>query len=152
LAVAEPLARHPPRVVVLTRLVPDAAELGPTAASLEERRSALDARGVTARAACFTASAPGAELARLAAQLDGELLLSDARRGLLADGVPDEHLTAVLEEPPCDVARVVARHALTGGPVLVPFGGAQHDWAAVELGAWLARAHGTPLRLAGAAA
>ncbi len=29
---------------------------------------------------------------------------------------------------------------------------ADHDWAAVELGAWLARANGVPLRLAGAAA
>ena len=36
--------------------------------------------------------------------------------------------------------------------MLVPFSGAEHDWAAVELGAWLARADGAPLRLAGAAA
>jgi hypothetical protein len=36
--------------------------------------------------------------------------------------------------------------------VLVPFGGAEHDWAAVELGAWLAQAGGVPLRLAGSAA
>ena len=36
--------------------------------------------------------------------------------------------------------------------MLVPFGGAEHDWAAVELGAWLARATDAPLRLAGAAA
>jgi hypothetical protein len=36
--------------------------------------------------------------------------------------------------------------------VLVPFGGADDDWAAVELGAWLARARGVPLRLAGATA
>ncbi len=36
--------------------------------------------------------------------------------------------------------------------MLVPFGGAEHDWAAVELGAWLARTSGVPLRLAGAAA
>ena len=33
--------------------------------------------------------------------------------------------------------------------MLVPFGGAEHHWAAVELGAWLARAEGLPLRLAG---
>jgi hypothetical protein len=33
----------------------------------------------------------------------------------------------------------------------VPFGGAQHDWAALELGAWLARTTGAPLRLVGAA-
>jgi hypothetical protein len=34
----------------------------------------------------------------------------------------------------------------------VPFGGAEHDWAALELGAWLASAGGTPLRLVGASA
>jgi hypothetical protein len=33
--------------------------------------------------------------------------------------------------------------------VLVPFVGAEHDWAAVELGAWIARAQGVSLRLAG---
>jgi hypothetical protein len=38
------------------------------------------------------------------------------------------------------------------GPVLVPFGGVAHDWAAVELGAWLAKALAVPLRLVGAAA
>ena len=36
--------------------------------------------------------------------------------------------------------------------MIVPFGGAEHDWAAVELGAWFARAEHVPLRLAGAAA
>ena len=36
--------------------------------------------------------------------------------------------------------------------MLVPFGGAEHDWAAVELGAWLARADHASLLLAGAAA
>ena len=34
----------------------------------------------------------------------------------------------------------------------MPFAGAEHDWAAVELGAWLARARGAALRLAGATA
>ena len=29
---------------------------------------------------------------------------------------------------------------LREGPVVVPFGGAEHDWAALELGAWVARA------------
>jgi len=36
------------------------------------------------------------------------------------------------------------------GPVLVPFGGAWHDWAALEFGAWFARATDAPLRLIGA--
>ena len=42
--------------------------------------------------------------------------------------------------------------ATAGGGVFVPFGGGEHDWAAVELGAWLAAATGEPLRLAGARA
>ena len=37
------------------------------------------------------------------------------------------------------------------GAVLVPFGAAWHDWAALELGAWFARSAGRPLRLIGAA-
>ena len=138
--------------MVLARLVPDAAELRSASAWLEERRSALEARGVVARAASFTSTAPGEELARLATELDVELLLADAPDELLAEGAPDEQLTALLEETPCDVALLVARDATPEGPVLVPFGGAEHDWAAVELGAWLARADGAPLRLAGAAA
>jgi len=152
LAVAEPLAQNPSRVLILARLVQDAAELRPTSALLEEHRSALEARGVKARAASFTSTAPGEDLARLATELDVDLLLAEAPDGLLADGLPDEHLTILLEETPCDVALLVSRDAIPVGPVLVPFGGAEHDWAAVELGAWLARATKAPLRLAGAAA
>src|SRR5262249_32137814 len=63
-----------------------------------------------------------------------------------------EQLSALLAETPCDVALLARRDATPEGPVLVPFGGAEHDWAAVELGAWLARADHAPLRLAGAAA
>jgi hypothetical protein len=36
--------------------------------------------------------------------------------------------------------------------VIVPFGGAEHDWTAVELAAWTARASGAPIRLLGTAA
>ncbi len=151
-AVAEALVRQPPRVIILARLVSGAAELGPASAWLEERRSELEARGVVARTASFTSMTPGVELARLATELDVELLLVDAQDELLSEGAPDEQLTALLEQTPCDVALLVARDATPTGPVLVPFGGADHDWAAVELGAWLARAHGVKLRLAGAAA
>jgi DNA-binding SARP family transcriptional activator len=152
LAVAEPLVRHPSRVMVLARLVSDAAELRSASAWLEERRSALEARSVIVRAASFTSAAPGEELARLATELDVDLLLADAPDELLAEGAPDERLTAVLAKTPCDVALLVPRDATPEGPVLVPFGGAEHDWAAVELGAWFARGGDAPLRLAGAAA
>ena len=130
----------------------DAAELRSASAWLEERRSELEARGVVARAASFTSTAPGEELARLATELDVDLLLAEAPDELLAEGTPDEQLAAVLAEAPCDVALLVPRDAQPQGPVLVPFGGAEHDWAAVELGAWFAHANDAPLRLAGAAA
>jgi DNA-binding SARP family transcriptional activator len=152
LAVAEPLVRQPPRAMILARLVSDAAELRSASAWLEERRSELEARGVVVRAASFTSTAPGEELARLATELDVDLLLADAPDELLADGAPDAQLTALLAQAPCDVALLVPREATPEGPVLVPFGGAEHDWAAVELGAWFARANDAPLRLAGAAA
>jgi DNA-binding SARP family transcriptional activator len=152
LAVAEPLAREPRRVIVLARLVSDAAELPSASAWLEEHRSALQARGVAARAASFTASTPGVELARLATELDVELLLADAPDELVAEGKPDGQLTELLGATPCDVALVTPRDTRRAGPVVVPFGGAEHDWAAVELGAWFARATQAPLRLAGAAA
>ena len=126
--------------MILARLVSDAAELRSASAWLEERRSALEARGVVARAASFTSTAPGEELARLATELDVDLLLADAPDELLAEGAPDEQLTAVLAETPCDVALLAPRDATPEGPVLVPFGGAEHDWAAVELGAWFAHA------------
>ena len=46
---------------------------------------------------------------------------------------------------------VSAGESLAPGPVVVPFGAAWHDWAALELGAWVARATDRPLRLIGAA-
>jgi DNA-binding SARP family transcriptional activator len=152
LAVAEPLVRDPPRVMILASLVADAADLGSASARLESRRSELEARGVPARTATFTSIAPGEDLARLATELDVDLLIADAPEQLLADGVPDEQLSAILSEAPCDLALLVPRETTPEGPVLVPFGGAEHDWAAVELGAWLARATEMPLRLAGATA
>ena len=64
----------------------------------------------------------------------------------------DGEAGAVLEQAPCDVALLVeAGGSLGAGPVVVPFGAARHDWAALELGAWVARATGAPLRLIGAA-
>ena len=139
LAVAEPLVRDPPRVVILARLVSEAADLESASAWLHERRSELQTRGIAARAASFTATAPGKELARLATELHVDLLLTEASDELLTDGRPGEQLAALLAETPCDVALLAARDVAPDGAVLVPFGGAEHDWAAVELGAWVAR-------------
>lgn len=151
LALATSLAVRPPRVVILAKLVAEGSELGPSSVWLERRRSTLAAIGVTARVASFTTPSPGEELARLASELDVELLLADAQSVLLAEGFPDAQLTSLLAGAPCDVALLVSRPPREG-PVLVPFGGVEHDWAAVEVAAWVARADRIPLQLVGAEA
>ena len=152
LAVAEPLVRRPPRAVILATTVTDAATLGAETARLELHRGAIQARGVVARAATFTSAMPGADLARLSTELEVELLVTDAPDLLLADGCPDARLAALLSQAPCDVAFLVSRVTRSDGPVLVPFGGSENDWSAIELGACLARAGSRDLWLAGTVA
>ena len=151
LGVAEPLVRYPPRVMVMARLVPDAAALQATSAWLETHRSGLGARGVVAEQRHSPRASPVLS-GRLASELDVDLLLTDAPDDLLVDGAPNEQLTATRGRRPATLRCSRPATRVTEGPVLVPFGGADHDWAAVELGAWLAHAAGVPLRLAGTAA
>jgi hypothetical protein len=143
--VAEPLAREPVRELLLAATVADARELGQASRRLYEHREVLLARGAQARAAAFTSITPGADLVRLATEQDVDLLLVDAPERLLEDG----RLLTMLDQAPCDVA-VLVGDGIGPGPVLVPFTGAAHDWAAIELGAWLARNTGVPLFVAGA--
>jgi DNA-binding SARP family transcriptional activator len=147
LAIAEPLARLPGRELLVAHLVADERELGPAVAALNARRATLSAR---TRTAAFTTADPAHDAIRLAATYDVELMLLDAPPGLVAARVPDE-LAAILERSPADVGVLSTP---TGGPgegagVFVPFGGGEHDWAALELGAWLALAMGASLRLVG---
>jgi hypothetical protein len=81
---------------------------------------------------------------RMAVELDCDLILIDAPAELLESPVLD----AILADAPCDVAALVGGEPRPG-PLLVPFVGAEHDWSAIELGAWLADAWQVPLRLAG---
>jgi DNA-binding SARP family transcriptional activator len=144
---AEPLAKRPKREVILARLVGTRADLTAAAALSNEHRDALLARGVTARAITFTSGVAGHDLVRIASEQDVDLLLADGRPDL-ADPV----LESVLAHAPCDVAVYLGRSEPSGGgPVLVLFGGGDHDWTAVEVGAWIAGAQGVPLRLAGPA-
>jgi DNA-binding SARP family transcriptional activator len=148
LALAEPLARSAqPHELILAGLVTDAAELPRASAALGERRAALAAAGVQARAAAFTTDDPAADLVRLASQQDVDLLLLPAPRAEL-----DDRLRGVLEEAPCDVALHLGGAPAAGAAVVVPFGAAGHDWSALEVGAWLAGANGVPLRLVGTTA
>jgi DNA-binding SARP family transcriptional activator len=141
-----PLAAGRGGELVLAATVSSADRLGPVTSDLQALGAALSRRSVIVRAAAFTSVTPGNDLGRLAAEQDADLLLADAPAGLLEDA----RLIALLEHAPCDVAILVGGRTTGAGPVLVPFSGAEHDWAAVELGAWLARSLERPLRLAGA--
>jgi DNA-binding SARP family transcriptional activator len=152
LALAEPLARSaPPRELILVRIV-QAQDLGSASRLLHERADSLSEAGVAARAAVFTSEDPGAELTRLASEQDADLVLLDAPADFLAAGELGGVAGAVLGTASCDVGIVVGRRDRAPGPelpVLVPFAGAEHDWTAVELAAWIARASGATLRLLG---
>jgi hypothetical protein len=54
----------------------------------------------------------------------------------------------VVAHAACVVALLAAR-TCANGRVPVPFAGHEHDWAAVDLGAWLAGNRGLPLLLLG---
>ncbi len=144
---AELLAREGDREIVLSATVGEAGALAAASRRLREQREGLVRGGLEARAAAFTSLTPGADLARLAREQDAEILFVEAPTGLLEDG----RLVSLLDDAPCDVAVLVDGEARSGA-VFVPFAGAEHDWAAVELGAWLARARATQLVLAGSTA
>jgi DNA-binding SARP family transcriptional activator len=144
LVLAELLARKPLKELILTEAVARPEELAGASEALHEQREALRARGVAVRAASFVSQTPGEDLVRLAIEQDVDLVLLDGT----ADSLRDDVLDPLLSKAPCDVAVLIAREQRPG-PVLVPFVGAEHDWAAVELAAWLAGAHGVGLQLAG---
>ena len=102
----------------------------------------LTAQGVATRAVAFNSVLPGRDYVRMASEQEVDLILLDGRRPLLGGGVPRGPVGEVLEKAPCDVAVLVEREGVpqidAEHPVYVPFGGASHDWAAVELAAWIA--------------
>jgi Kef-type K+ transport system membrane component KefB len=167
IALGEPLARsQPPRELILVRLlrpialstglVSEDRQLAEATVELESRRALLRSRGVQARAAAFTAAEPGSDLVRLAAEEPIDLILTNGRRPLLGEGIPGGAVGFVLDRAPCDVGVLVDREGIPAiddsHPVVVPFGGTEHDWAALELAAWIASAQGAKLKLLGAAA
>jgi DNA-binding SARP family transcriptional activator len=153
-ALAERLATRPPREILLARIVASADDLSGASASLDGFRSTLHERGIRARAAAFTSPAPGEDLVLLGTEQGADLALIEAPDSLLEPGPPRPDFARILGEMPCDVGLLAGAPApqLTvgeGRPVVVPFGGVDHEWAAVELAAWLAAASGARLKLVG---
>lgn len=149
LAIAEPLGRRPDREVILVRLLSDDDQLASANATLSKHRAELAERGVSARVAAYTSGALGDDTASLATEHDAVLVLIDAPRELPEAGRLDDDLVSILARVPCDVGVLVGSGGHAGGPVVTPFGGIEHDWSAIEIAAWFARALGTSLRLTG---
>lgn len=145
-SIVVPLALRPSREVIVAQLIDSPADLSRSTARARARRQSLQERGLAARAAAFTTRDPGADLVRIASEQDVDLLLVGAPDALLEDAA----LRQVLLAAPCDVGVLVPRaEPYAPGPVLVPFTGAEHDWTAVELAAWLARSEDVGLQLVG---
>jgi len=145
LRIAAPLAEGEWSDLIVARLVAQEADV--EGAVLE-----LAAAGPSdARVAAMTTSDAAADVVRLATAYDVELVLLDLSPELEDEQLSAE-LAAVLERSPADVAVLTAPVGSGGVGVFVPFGGGEHDWAALELGARLAVAMSTPLRLVGTTA
>jgi DNA-binding SARP family transcriptional activator len=154
LAIAESLAARPRRELIIA-LLASSDELAEMTDRLARRRDALRARGMAVRTVAFSSQKPGRDTVRLASEQDADLVLLNAGPALLEAGEIDGEVGAVLAEAPCDVALVADRGGTApdeGKPVMVPVGGAEHEWAAVELGSWVAKARGAPLVLLGTSA
>jgi hypothetical protein len=134
-----------PRELVLVEIVP-AGAVGEATAALDARRAALTAQGVRVRVAAFSSDDPGEDVVRLTRHHDADLVLFAATADPLSGP-----LAATFGTAACDVAAVAGGLPPGSGAVVVPFGAFEHDWAALELGAWAARSLQRPLRLVGAA-
>lgn len=152
LALGGPLARSERRHdLIVAKIVPpgDAEALRRAVGGLNDLRGRLSAGGLAVRTAAFTSAEPAADLVKLASEQDVDLLLADLSEPPQPGRPFPPAVAAVLEQTPCDVGLAVARGEDGEGPVLVPFAGGEHDWAALELGAWLATARGAQLNLLG---
>ena len=144
LAIAEPLARVQPHELIVARLLTGESTIGNTAAALNARCAQLSAQ---ARPAVFTTEDLARDTVRLATTYDVELVLLGLPH--VEDELPND-LAGILDGSPADVALLSGSVDLAlGDGVFVPFGGGDHDWAALELAAWLALGTNMPLRLVG---
>ena len=149
-----------PHEVILTWIEPagPVAEISPALAEasalLARLRAELIEGGARARIAAFTAADRGDDVLRLALRPDVDLLVLGSHLSELEDGRFGPELNRVLAAAPCDVALWFEPDdpapVVEDGPILVPFGALENDWAALELAAWLASTTGRPLVLLGA--
>jgi len=148
-ALGAPLARRPGHELIAALLLAGDSELSAATAALAADRARSSE---PMRVAAFVTDHEPDDVLRLARIYGAGLVLVEAPPGFAQSGPPPDDLVDLLARSPSDVAVVVPGVAGGEGGVMVPFAGGEHDWSALELGAWLATATGAPLRLAGASA
>ena len=133
--------RSLPAQLVLARLADRERDLAAASAAVRPYRS-------HARTAAFTSDDRVGDLVRLASANEADLVLVDAPRVSTARSCrPRSRSCSSARLRTWRCSRAAQRDVARG--VHVPFGGGEHDWAALELGASLASATGAPLRLVG---
>jgi class 3 adenylate cyclase len=136
------------RGMILTSVVDDQEDVLPATRMLAGFRDRLAQTGVTSRVAAFRAADAGAAVEKLALRQEVGLVVAGA--AALVRGEDDELAIGILRAAPCDVALHLGRAgANRQGPVMVPFAGTEHDWAALELATTIAATTGVSLVLTG---
>jgi DNA-binding SARP family transcriptional activator len=149
LSVCQPLSRRQGHELILVRLLTDERDLQPTTSALNARFSSLDTE---VRTAAFTSDEIADDVIRLTSNNAVDLVMLDAP-SFDGTGVPSV-LAAIFERCSADVAVLVGAlsGSVAGGEVVVPFAGGDHDWAALELAAWLCSCAEARLTLLGTTA
>jgi len=136
------------RGMILTCVVDDQDDVLPATRMLSGFRDRLADTGVPSRVAAFRAANAGGAIEKLALRQEVGLVVAGAAG--LVHGGGDQLATDILRSAPCDVALHLARgDGRAQGPVMVPFAGTEHDWAALELATTIAAANGVSLVLTG---
>ena len=141
MAIGEPLASLPDQELILALLVGDATRLEEAAEFLRARRAAAR---VPTRTAAFTTDDGPSDAVRLAAAYNVQLILVDAVVGAVDERLP-EAIATLFERSPADVGVLCGTPPPLGSTskIYLPFGGGEHDWAALEVSASICLAHGS---------
>lgn len=140
--------QEPKRGLILTCLVSEATELLPTTRRLAGMREGLGGEGIPARVAAFRAADAGEAIEKLAVRQEVGLVVVGAAD--LVERGASTLSAEIVRLSRCDVALHIAHSGGTaGGPIIVPFAGSEHDWAALELATEIAVASNVSLVLTG---
>ena len=119
--------------LILIVLEQDDERLSDAARLAHERMESLAENGRAVRAAAFVTTTPGDDVVRVAAEQNVDLVVVDPL-GDIGAGLSDATWQPC-SRAPCDVGVLVAGTPAAVGPgraVIVPFGGAEHEWAALR--------------------